>query len=49
MADYLEGIVKRNPQNMADEILEFAEQFAEDVRDDMTVLVAGIWKNFKDR
>ncbi|MCI9362238.1 MAG: SpoIIE family protein phosphatase [Hungatella sp.] len=44
MMEYLEGIIKRNPQNMADEILEFAEQFAEEVRDDMTVMVAGIWK-----
>lgn len=44
MAEYLEGIIKRNPQNMAEEILEFAEQFTEEIRDDMTVLVAGIWK-----
>ncbi len=44
MAEYLEGIIKRNPQNMAEEILEFAKQFTEEIRDDMTVLVAGIWK-----
>ncbi len=44
MVEYLEGIVKRNPQNMAEEILEFAEGISEEVRDDMTVLVAGIWK-----
>lgn len=46
MTEYLEGIVKRNPQNMADEILEFAGQFTEEIRDDMTVMVAGIWKKF---
>ena len=44
MVEYLEGIVKRNPQNMAEEILEFAEGISEEVRDDLTVLVAGIWK-----
>ena len=44
MAEYLGGIIKRNPQNMAEEILEFAKQFTEEIRDDMTVLVAGIWK-----
>lgn len=44
MKEYLEGIEKRNPQDMAAEILEFAAGFAEEVRDDMTVLTAGIWK-----
>ena len=34
----------RNPQEMAEEILEFAMSFSQENRDDMTVLTAGIWK-----
>lgn len=48
MKEYLEGMVRMNPQDMAEEILAFALEAAEAgsraVRDDMTVLVAGIWK-----
>lgn len=48
MLEYLEGIVRRNPQDMSEEILDFALGMAEaddrGVRDDMTVLVAGIWR-----
>ena len=48
MLEYLEGIIRRNPQDMAEEILHFALDMTEkndgDIRDDMTVLVAGIWK-----
>ncbi len=48
MQEYLEGIVRKNPQDMADEILRFVLGLAEadgcGVRDDMTVLVAGVWR-----
>ena len=49
MGEYLESMVRRNPQDMAEEILQFVAEAADTkqygVRDDMTVLVAGIWKN----
>ncbi len=44
MKEYLEGTTKKNPQDMAEEILKFASSFSDNTRDDMTVLVAGIWK-----
>lgn len=48
MKEFLESVPRRNPQDMAEEILEFAVEAAGDgdsaIRDDMTVLVAGIWK-----
>ncbi len=44
MQEYLDGIERRNPQDMADRILEFAAGFSEKAADDMTVLAAGIWK-----
>lgn len=42
--EFLEGLPKRNPQEMADEILEFAKSFAGGVGDDMTALVGGIYR-----
>ena len=42
--EFLEGLPKRNPQEMADEILEFAKSFAGGVEDDMTALVGGIYR-----
>lgn len=42
--EYLEGVSVRPPQEMADEILEFACSFSEEPRDDMTVLVGAIFK-----
>ena len=44
LKEYLEGIERRNPQDLADMILEFAGSFVDEARDDMTVLTAGIWK-----
>lgn len=41
---FLENIPVLNPQDMAEHILDFACQNLKEVRDDMTVLVAGIWK-----
>lgn len=40
----LEGMPVRGPQDMAERILRTACQSAGSVRDDMTVLAAGIWK-----
>ena len=42
--EYLEGIERRGPQELAEMFMEFAGAFAEGARDDMTVLAAGIWK-----
>lgn len=48
LREYLEGMVRRNPQDMAEEILGFVLGLAEadgcGIRDDMTVLVAGVWE-----
>ena len=44
MKEYLEETAGKNPQEMAEEILEFARSFSEENRDDMTVLAAGVWK-----
>lgn len=44
MKDYLDSVGRRSPQELADLVLEFAGAFAEETRDDMTVLAAGIWK-----
>lgn len=43
LREYLEGIPRKTPQDMADRILWFANSFIEEARDDMTVLTAGIW------
>lgn len=43
MCGYLEAMPLNSPQDMAERILNFACQNAGSVRDDMTVLVAGIW------
>ena len=45
MKEYLEDITWKNPQETADQILEFAMSFSRENRDDMTVLTAGIWKS----
>lgn len=42
--EYLEGMQKASPQEMADEIMEFACSFSEKPGDDMTVLVSGIFE-----
>lgn len=44
MKEYLEDVPGRTPQELADQILEFAMSFSGEARDDMTVLVAGVWK-----
>ena len=44
MREYLDGMEETNPQEMAERILEFAASFPDSGRDDMTVLVMGIWK-----
>lgn len=44
MLEYLEGMQAANPQEMADEILQFSGTFAEAAGDDMTVLVSGIFE-----
>lgn len=44
LKEYLEDMRIRNPQEAAEQILEFAMSFSEENRDDMTVLTAGIWK-----
>ena len=44
MKEYLEDADIRNPQELAEDILEFAASFSGENRDDMTVLAAGIWK-----
>lgn len=44
MKEFLEEAPGRNPQELAERILEFAMSFSQENRDDMTVLAAGIWK-----
>ncbi len=44
MREFLEGAGEETPQELADRILEFAASFIPAAKDDMTVLVAGIWK-----
>ena len=44
LKDYLESMPVTNPQDMAEQILGFVCQESSAVRDDMTVLVAGVWK-----
>lgn len=44
MLEYLEGMSTVSPQEMADEILEFACSFTEGPGDDMTVMVGGIFE-----
>lgn len=44
LQDYLSQIQIRNPQDMADTIMEFACSFNEEAGDDMTVLVGGIFE-----
>ncbi len=44
LKEYLESIERKNPQDMAEMVLDFAGAFAEKAKDDMTVLSAGIWK-----
>ena len=42
--EYLEGMILKAPQEMAEEILQFACQWGDGPQDDMTVLAAGVWK-----
>lgn len=44
LKEYLEGARSRNPQELAEKVLQFAMSFAGEARDDMTVLSAGVWK-----
>lgn len=44
LLQYLESMEIANPQEMADEILQFAISFEEERGDDMTVLVGGIFE-----
>lgn len=41
---FLEDMKVQNPQDMAEKILRFVCRNSEGIRDDMTVLVAGVWK-----
>lgn len=41
---FAEAMAIKNPQDMAQQILRFACESSGEIRDDMTVLVAGIWK-----
>lgn len=41
------SIKSRNPQDMADQILARAMEYSDnEAIDDMTVLVAGVWKKY---
>ena len=44
LRQYLESVGDMGPQELADQVLDFAVSFIPDPRDDMTVLAAGIWK-----
>lgn len=44
LREYLEGAEIRGPQEMADELMEFACSFESEAGDDMTVLVGGIFE-----
>ncbi len=44
MQQYLESVEEMGPQELADQVLDFAVSFIPAPRDDMTVLAAGIWK-----
>lgn len=44
LREYLEGAEIKNPQEMADELMEFACSFESGAGDDMTVLVGGIFE-----
>ena len=44
LREFLEAQPFGPPKDMAGRILEFAASFEEKIRDDMTVLAAGIWK-----
>lgn len=44
MQQYLESLEEMGPQELADQVLDFAVSFIPAPRDDMTVLAAGIWK-----
>lgn len=44
LREYLEGAQVKNPQEMADELMEFACSFDHGVPDDMTVLIGGIFE-----
>ena len=44
MKEYLEDAKGGDPQELAEDILEFAMSFGQENRDDMTVLTAQVWK-----
>ena len=44
LREFLEGQPFGPPKEMAGKLLEFAASFGAEIRDDMTVLAAGIWK-----
>lgn len=44
LKEYMEDLDCRNPQDLAERILEFAMSFSEENRDDMTVLAASVWQ-----
>lgn len=44
LCEFLESLSGKNVQAMAEQILDFANGAGEETRDDMTVLVAGVWK-----
>lgn len=43
MKEFLEGVERKNPQDMADVVMGFALTCSGEAKDDMTVLVGGIW------
>ena len=49
MKEYLEDAKGGDPQELAEDILEFAMSFGQENRDDMTVLTAQVWKRDMNR
>lgn len=47
MKEFLQSAGLARPQVLADQILAFALSFGAEVRDDMTVLVSGIWDGYR--
>ncbi len=44
LKDFLSSLPVGRPQDMAEQVMDFALSFQEGARDDMTVLTAGIWE-----
>ncbi len=48
LREYIEAMPVKGPQDMAEGLLQFVREQGDSIRDDMTVLAAGIWKNRKN-